>query len=539
MGLLDGLFNPSADQAGLLPLVGLLGARQGDNSLMHALMSSAQLSVQARKQQRDDRANELQQLTATYKILKDQDSQARNEAMFSGQPPPPQNPLLAQHEARLAQLMGQPGLPGMSAAPPQQVPQRQQAPQAPQIPAAQASQTSPVVNPEFRNPQVVSAVQQAQAPQQPPPTLPEMLKGAGIPPALAAQWASTPQGQNQLFKHLAEVYGPRVVNNVMMQLSPNGSTRMLGGMMGQDSLPVGIGLDGKPQIQPIAGATDYFAGRAGAVTRATEEAKAPFSFSSYPIGPNGGAQVASIRELMRREGGGPPQQSSGVATVTAQPPRPGNAYAPGGGGLTGADPVRVAGDTAQSSDMGKFYAQTFIDTQMADKAATNSRYKLDRFSQLLSGIETGKMTPTSMTVAAYAKDLIPGLNIDTKKLNALQAAQSISSELALQNRNPSGGAGMPGALSDSDLKFLKTTVPGLEQTAEGRALIVDTKRKLLQRDNEVAQLARDYRKKNKMIDDGFYQVLADYANAHPLFPQSQAQGNPAIDDLVKKYTTPQ
>lgn len=535
MGIFDGLFSPNADQAGLLPLLGLLSAQKGDGSLMKALNSSAVLGMQAKTQQRQDRANELQTLSATYKILKDQDQLARNNALFSGEQPPPPNPLLAQHEARLSQLMGLPSLPGGQQSP--QMPQLPQAPQqAPrqQIPAAQASQISPVVNPEYTNPQVQSAVRQAQAPapqQAPPPSFPEMLKTAGIDPRVAQVWAQTPQGQNQLFKQLAEVYGPRVVNNVLMQLSPNGSTQILGGMMGQDVLPVGRGPDGKPQIQPIAGATDYFANRAGAVTGAQEAAKAPYSFNNYPIGPNGAPQVASIRELMRREGGQGAQASSpGVATGR----QPGM-----GGGLSGADPVRVAGDTSQSNEMGKFYAQTFIDTQNADKAASLANTKLDRFDQLLKGIETGKMTPTSMTVAAYAKDLIPGLNIDTKKLGALQASQMILGEMALQNRNPAGGAGMPGAMSDNDLKFLKTMVPGLEQTTEGRSLIVETKRKLHQRDREVAQLARDYRKTSGKIDDGFFQKLAEFSNTHPLFPQTQDQGNPAIDDLVKKYTTPQ
>ena len=49
--------------------------------------------------------------------------------------------------------------------------------------------------------------------------------------------------------------------------------------------------------------------------------------------------------------------------------------------------------------------------------------------------------------------------------------------------------------------------------------MLDTQRALLKRDEEVAKLAREYRKNSptKSIDEGFYDVLEEYANKNPLF----------------------
>jgi hypothetical protein len=91
--------------------------------------------------------------------------------------------------------------------------------------------------------------------------------------------------------------------------------------------------------------------------------------------------------------------------------------------------------------------------------------------------------------------------------------------MALQLRNPSGGAGMPGALSDADRVYLQSMTPGLTKTPEGRKLISETMITLAKRDQDVAKLARDYRKKNGGFDEGFYNELATWSAANPLFEQ--------------------
>jgi hypothetical protein len=127
-------------------------------------------------------------------------------------------------------------------------------------------------------------------------------------------------------------------------------------------------------------------------------------------------------------------------------------------------------------------------------------------------------------VQAAAKSL--GIDIG-EQLDAKQAAAALSKEMAMQMRNPAGGAGMPGAMSDADRRFLEQTVPGLSQTPGGNKLIIETNRRLAKRDQQVAKMAAAYRQKNGQLDDGFVQALQEWSNANPLFSDIGGGAAPA------------
>ena len=79
---------------------------------------------------------------------------------------------------------------------------------------------------------------------------------------------------------------------------------------------------------------------------------------------------------------------------------------------------------------------------------------------------------------------------------------------------------MPGSVSDRDLEFLQAMNPNLAQTPEGRRQLIETRKKLARREQEVAKMAREYAAKNNgRLDSGFEAVLADYAERNPLFEQ--------------------
>lgn len=168
----------------------------------------------------------------------------------------------------------------------------------------------------------------------------------------------------------------------------------------------------------------------------------------------------------------------------------------------------------EAKAVGKFFGDNFADIQKSGFSAQSTINRIDRLGQLLDGVDTGKFAPLGVEVAKTAQSI--GLNIDPKLSNK-EAAVALSSEMALQLRNPSGGAGMPGAMSDADRTFLAGMVPGIEKTPEGRKLIMDTSRKLAKRDMEVAKMARQYRGKRGTIDEGFYDELSRYSAANPLF----------------------
>lgn len=179
--------------------------------------------------------------------------------------------------------------------------------------------------------------------------------------------------------------------------------------------------------------------------------------------------------------------------------------------------LRQEGEEAKS--VGKFFGDAYSNIQNAAFTAQSKVNRYNRLSQLLEGVNTGKFAGAGLEVAKAASSF--GFNIDPNMANK-EAAQALSGEIALELRNPSGGAGMPGSMTDSDREFLVKMVPGLATTPEGRALMLDTAQKLAKRDIDVARIAREYRKRQGSIDEGFYDELSKFSQANPLFTNPAA-----------------
>lgn len=176
--------------------------------------------------------------------------------------------------------------------------------------------------------------------------------------------------------------------------------------------------------------------------------------------------------------------------------------------------VDVQQEKAEGKAVGEGLGKQYLAIQEASRLSQRKAARFDRLNELLEGINTGKLTPLGTELASYAQSM--GFDID-KGLDNKQAAVALANEIALEMRNPSGGAGMPGALSDKDLEFLKSMTPGLATTPGGRKLMSETTKKLAQRDAEVAKMARAYRKKHGGFDDGFYDELDAFSEKNPLF----------------------
>jgi hypothetical protein len=171
---------------------------------------------------------------------------------------------------------------------------------------------------------------------------------------------------------------------------------------------------------------------------------------------------------------------------------------------------------AESQVVGKGFGEQYLKIQEAGLGAQKTIARADQFASLLDGVNTGKLTPLGTELAAYGQSL--GMKIDPK-LGNKQAAEALSNQMALELRNPAGGAGMPGAMSDQDRSFLKNMTANIGKTPEANAMILDATRKLAKRDQEVAALARSYRAKKGSLDEGFYNELDAFSKANPLFPQ--------------------
>lgn len=199
----------------------------------------------------------------------------------------------------------------------------------------------------------------------------------------------------------------------------------------------------------------------------------------------------------------------------------------------GATNIDMRQGSEEAKVVGKGFGEEYLKTQTAGVAAQSSLNRINRLGQLLEGVDTGKFAPLGLEVAKAGQAL--GLKIDPNVSNK-EAAMALSNEIALQLRNPSGGAGMPGAMSDADRNFLSSMVPGIEKTPEGRKLIMESARKLAQRDIEVSRMAREYRKKNGSLDEGFYDELARFSESNPLFQQAAPAGNDLFNqaDMILK-----
>jgi hypothetical protein len=200
----------------------------------------------------------------------------------------------------------------------------------------------------------------------------------------------------------------------------------------------------------------------------------------------------------------------------------------------------------QESEYEKSAGKHFADLNFEiPKMASSARGKiatLDRLGSLLS--DPNVTTGAGANAILEAKRLAKQIGIDVGDLGPAEAVRAISNQFALELRNPQGGAGMPGALSDKDREFLQSMVPGLLQNPAGNKLIIDYMKRVAQRSVDVERLRQSYVRKNGRLNEGFFNELADYSEAHPLFadadnapvqtPAAQT-GAPSIDDLLKKY----
>lgn len=177
------------------------------------------------------------------------------------------------------------------------------------------------------------------------------------------------------------------------------------------------------------------------------------------------------------------------------------------------NPFMAKQQTEESKIVGKMYGEDYVNMQKAGREAFKSNAQLTRLNNLLDKAYTGTGGEIYQNIGKVARML----GIDVSGIEEAEAGQALAGEMSLQLRNPAGGAGMPGAMSDKDREFLQSIVPGLATTAEGRKLMVETRKRLNQRSIEVAKMARDYRKKHGRIDEAFYDQLYEYSMNNELF----------------------
>ena len=194
------------------------------------------------------------------------------------------------------------------------------------------------------------------------------------------------------------------------------------------------------------------------------------------------------------------------------------------------------GERAYDQAMGKELADLNVGIIKGASSARNTQANIDRLDQLLS--DPSVYQGTGGEKVLQAKRLAKSMGFDVGDVGGAEAVQAISNHLALQARNPAGGAGMPGAMSDSDREYLKAMQPGLEKTPEGNKQIIDVSRKLNQRAIDVEKFRQGYIREHGRLNEGFYAALNDWSEKTPMFPKQQrspasqrGQAQPTLNDI--------
>lgn len=385
-------------------------------------------------------------------------------------------------------------------------------------------------------PSAVPAGVPAPAPGQPGPIAqpPVQLASApaGGPPGMPPQGDAAPAGGQQIAQAPPAAPAPKSIQDVINTMPP-GIRQLAPGMTRQGKIEL-LMKYADPKTKP---AIDL---RTGAVVFAPETELnngnyAPVDMMRLDIEKQNAAsnaRQAQAREESNRIRGAneplqPPATPGGPST-----PTPG--YAEQKGNVAGQEAGAKVGP-ALLQHQGELVIK---DSQGAQVAADHARVgiaNLQRLGSLLDNVNTGKFQGTVQDLKASAK--AAGVDLDAlgvgDNVGVAQAAKALTGQLALGLRDPSGGAGMPGAMSDKDREFLVAMVPAITNDPNGNKLMLEWQKKLYQRNIDVAKIVNEYGRSPEFLKDptGVYAKVREYADKNPIF-------DPAKDAPKASITPP-
>lgn len=121
--------------------------------------------------------------------------------------------------------------------------------------------------------------------------------------------------------------------------------------------------------------------------------------------------------------------------------------------------------------------------------AKKSLSLMETINSFLEGVDTGPITPAVLEISKTMNQLgidTTGIEslMDSGEIGRAEAGRALVNALTLSFRNPAGGEGMPGQLSNRDVVFLTQMTAGLSTTAEGRKLLLEAQRETVRKSIE-------------------------------------------------------
>jgi hypothetical protein len=180
--------------------------------------------------------------------------------------------------------------------------------------------------------------------------------------------------------------------------------------------------------------------------------------------------------------------------------------------------------------MGEAYAKNMQEIQAAGRSATATKNALSLMDRLTR--EPDFYSGFRGDTALSFKRALVALGVSNPNAaSATEGFSGLANDVVLGKLGGSLGPGV----SNADVTFIKQAAPDLTHTPEGNRLIIQFTTRMADRQQKIAEMARDYsRAHNGRLDIGFEDVLADYAEKNRLFTegdfkaaQEAARGAPA------------
>lgn len=194
-------------------------------------------------------------------------------------------------------------------------------------------------------------------------------------------------------------------------------------------------------------------------------------------------------------------------------------------GEAGVQMDTAAGVEAEKT-FGKAAADRYEKIQARAGIAESENAQLSVLSDLLTNTYTG----AGANAVLGAKRAAAALGISVDGLGEAEAARAIANKLALSLRNPAGGEGMPGQMSDKDIVFLKESIPGLQNSPAGWRTMIQMKMQLNAASIRQAREAERLRREGTPLQD-IPGLMREYANRNPVFasPPAASGDGPRAD----------
>lgn len=195
-------------------------------------------------------------------------------------------------------------------------------------------------------------------------------------------------------------------------------------------------------------------------------------------------------------------------------------------------------ETEEQKAQGKFFGEQFKTVQDAGGNARTNLNKINRFKQLLAKTPTGTLQQSLLPIRQALVSSGLATKAEADAVADLEGLRSLGVDFALDSVQKTKGA-----ISNAEMALFIQAAANIGNTPEGNRIILNAQEKIANRQLEIADLQRTYRRgepieingqtfqaPRKGTVDGFQNVVDAFQTANPIFTpeetQAMSQGAP-------------